>query len=42
MSMLSDTMTESFSQEVEINGVTFNTVKLFHPRAGKNTFVFES
>ncbi|KAG5641706.1 hypothetical protein DXG03_004410 [Asterophora parasitica] len=26
-----DTMTESFHQSVEVNGVTFNTVRLFHP-----------
>lgn len=35
MPMSGDTMTESFPQEVNINGVTFNTVKLFHPRAGR-------
>ncbi|KAF5376991.1 hypothetical protein D9615_007308 [Tricholomella constricta] len=27
-----DTMTESFHHNVEVNGVTFNTVRLFHPR----------
>ncbi|KAF8883813.1 hypothetical protein BD779DRAFT_1674349 [Infundibulicybe gibba] len=27
-----DTPTETFSQEVEISGVRFNTVKIFHPR----------
>ncbi|KAG6864912.1 hypothetical protein C0991_006441 [Blastosporella zonata] len=27
-----DTMTESFPHDVEVNGVTFNTVRLFHPR----------
>lgn len=28
-----DTMTEAF-QEMEMNGIRFNTVKLFHPRPG--------
>ncbi|KAG6888788.1 hypothetical protein C0992_007518 [Termitomyces sp. T32_za158] len=27
-----DTMTESFPHNVEVDGVTFNTVRLFHPR----------
>jgi hypothetical protein len=31
-----DTPTETFSQEMEINGVRFNTVKIFHPRIGEN------
>ncbi|RDB27411.1 eIF-2-alpha kinase GCN2 [Hypsizygus marmoreus] len=30
--MSGDTMTESFTHEIEINGVSFNTVRLFHPR----------
>ncbi|GLB36853.1 putative anticodon binding domain of tRNAs [Lyophyllum shimeji] len=30
--MSADTMTESFPHDVEVNGVTFNTVRLFHPR----------
>ena len=32
-----DTPTETFSQEMEINGVRFNTVKIFHPRIGEYT-----
>ncbi|KAF9457367.1 kinase-like domain-containing protein [Collybia nuda] len=32
MPISGDTMTETFAQEVNINGVSFNTVKLFHPR----------
>ena len=32
--MSGDTMTESFPHAVEINGVSFDTVKLFHPRQG--------
>ncbi|KIJ97967.1 hypothetical protein K443DRAFT_104703 [Laccaria amethystina LaAM-08-1] len=30
--LLSDTPIETFSHEVEVGGVLFNTVKLFHPR----------
>ena len=33
--MLSDTPIETFSQEVEVGEVYFNTVKLFHPRTGE-------
>ena len=33
--MLSDTPVETFSQEVEVGDVFFNTVKLFHPRTGE-------
>ena len=29
--------TEVFGHEMEINGVRFNAVKLFHPRSGKIT-----
>lgn len=32
-----DTSTESFGQEMEMDGVRFNTVKIFHPRRGKTT-----
>jgi translation initiation factor 2-alpha kinase 4 len=31
-----DTFTESFAQEIVFNGVSFNTVKIFHPRRGEN------
>ena len=30
--------TEVFGQEMEIDGVQFNAVKLFHPRSGKTLF----
>jgi translation initiation factor 2-alpha kinase 4 len=32
-----DTPTETFNEEMEINGVRFNTVKIFHPRIGEYT-----
>ncbi|KAG6856809.1 hypothetical protein H0H87_000506 [Tephrocybe sp. NHM501043] len=32
MASSGDTMTESFPHDVEVNGVKFNTVRLFHPR----------
>lgn len=32
--LLGDTPTETFNHEVEIEGVRFHTVKLFHPRNG--------
>ena len=38
-----DTLTETFNEMDLENGVTFNTVKLFHPRTGtscSNFFVF--
>jgi len=35
--MSGDTMTESFPHAVEINGVSFDTVKLFHPRQGSSS-----
>lgn len=31
-----DTPTETFGTEIEWDGVTFNTVKLFHPRKGSS------
>jgi len=34
-----DTMKETF-QDIDINGIRFDTVRLFHPRPG--TFPFES
>jgi translation initiation factor 2-alpha kinase 4 len=34
-----DTMKESF-QEIDINGIRFDTVKLFHPRPGRFPFEF--
>jgi len=34
MSPISDTPTETFINDIEWEGVTFNTVKLFHPRKG--------
>ena len=37
--MLSDTPVETFSQEVEVGEVFFNTVKLFHPRTGECVFL---
>ena len=33
-----DTLTETFDTEMEVSGLRFTTVKLFHPRNG--TFVF--
>jgi translation initiation factor 2-alpha kinase 4 len=36
--LLSDTPIETFSHEVEVGGVLFNTVKLFHPRTGECAF----
>ena len=33
--LLSDTPIETFSHEVEVGEVYFNTVKLFHPRTGE-------
>jgi translation initiation factor 2-alpha kinase 4 len=36
-----DTIKESF-QEVEINGIRFDTVRLFHPRPGKFPFEFRT
>lgn len=35
-----DTMTESFPHNVEVDGVTFNTVRLFHPRQGMYPLLF--
>jgi len=29
-----DTLTETFNLEIEVNGLRFSTVKLFHPRNG--------
>ncbi|KAG6898698.1 hypothetical protein C0993_005051 [Termitomyces sp. T159_Od127] len=37
-----DTMTESFPHNVEVDGVTFNTVRLFHPRQGTSPSLFPS
>ena len=34
MSPISDTPTETFLNDIEWEGVAFNTVKLFHPRKG--------
>lgn len=30
-----DVLTQSFDKEVEIGGIRFDTVKLFHPRKGE-------
>jgi hypothetical protein len=32
------TITETFPVDVEVRGVTFNTVRLFHPRPGSSLF----
>ena len=32
--VLGDTPTETFANDIEWDGVVFNTVKLFHPRKG--------
>lgn len=29
-----DTLTETFHEEIDVNGVRFNTVKIFYPRTG--------
>ena len=34
------TMTETFPVDVEVGGVSFNTVRLFHPRRGKSSGLF--
>ena len=31
----SDTLTETFDNEMEVNGLRFDTVKLFHPKNGE-------
>lgn len=35
-----DTPTESFDEEIEVDGVRFRSVKVFHPRKGTK-FVFD-
>jgi eukaryotic translation initiation factor 2-alpha kinase 4 len=40
MPPLGDTFTESFNQEISFNGVSFSTVKIFHPRTGTRSFSF--